>query len=113
MDVAVAALGSEAVVSGDGFEQSGFSGAVFASEEDDAGVEVDLRDRCNGWDAERINGPVFDSFAQECDLFEHEDLKELLSTYSAPFFGGKLPDFGWQAAGDEVVFGLTDATHPL
>ena len=71
LKISVAAFGAEAVVSGDGFEEGGFSGSVFSGEEGDAGVDRYLGQRGDGRDGEGVGGPVFDSFAQEDDLFEH------------------------------------------
>jgi len=55
---------SEAVVAY-GFEEGGFSRAVFSGEEDDAGVDRDLGEESDGGDGERVGGPVFYSFAEE------------------------------------------------
>jgi hypothetical protein len=84
VDVAIAAFGAEAVVSGNCFEQRGFSGAVFAGEEDDAGVDFDLRERCNCWNGEGIDAPVFDSFAEEGDLLEHDGIRSEFDPSSIP-----------------------------
>jgi hypothetical protein len=71
LDVAVAAFWAEAVVSGDGFEEGGFSGAVLSGEEGYAGVDRYLGQRGDGRDGEGVSSQVFDSFAQEGYLFQH------------------------------------------
>jgi hypothetical protein len=76
-DAAVAAFGAKAVVGGDGFEECRFAGSVFSDEEGDAGVDRDLGQGGDGGDGEGVDGPVFYSFAQEGDLFQHEIGSEL------------------------------------
>jgi hypothetical protein len=38
-------------------------------------VDLDLRERSDGRNGERVEGPVFDSFAEERDFFEHAGLR--------------------------------------
>lgn len=82
-DVAVAAFGAEAVVCGDGFKESRFAGSVLSGEEGDAGVDRYLGQGGDGGDGEGVGGPVFHSFAQEGDLFQHGIGSEL-DSFSIP-----------------------------
>ena len=76
LKMAIAALGTEAVMTSYCFEQSGFSRAVFSSEENYSGMDLDFRERCDDRNGEGVDGPVFDSFAEKGDLFEHGELRQ-------------------------------------
>lgn len=70
-EVAIAALGAEAVVGGDGFEQGGLATAIFPGAEEHAGTKHQFAEGADRGNAKGVGVPVVDAFAEQDDLLEH------------------------------------------
>src|SRR5450755_645562 len=75
LEVPRAAFTAKAIVHGNGFEQSRFAGAVFASEVTDSRAQHKLFQAADGGNREWIGLPILNPVTQEFDFLEHKALR--------------------------------------